>query len=173
VTFHKRNVQVTGTLHIAAHHLIFEYRPPAPADGHAAVKARPKEIWITYPMIAYCVYRPMPAAMRKEPAIRLRCRDFTFVAFHFPDETQARSVYDTIKALTCALGSINKLYAFSYNPPPAEKNVNGWQIYDARKEFKRMGISPKEADRGWRLSDINRDYTVCSLQHRPALPPPH
>ena len=96
----------------------------------------------------------------KDHAIRLRCRDFTFVAFHFSDETQARSVYDSIKALTCGLGSFDKLYAFTYDPPPIEKSINGWQIYDARKEYRRMGISPKGADRGWRLTDINRDYEV-------------
>lgn len=102
----------------------------------------------------------MPAVLRQDHAIRLRCRDFTFVAFHFSDETQARSVYDSIKALTCGLGSFDKLYAFTYDPPPIEKNINGWEIYDARKEYKRMGISPKGADRGWRLTDINRDYEV-------------
>lgn len=111
-------------------------------------------------MIAFCLYKPMPPAARQAPSIRIRCRDFTFVAFHFNDETQARNVYDSIKALTCGLGSFGKLYAFSFEPPPAEKTVDGWQMYDARKEFKRMGISPKEPDRGWRISDINHDYTV-------------
>ncbi|CAD0110725.1 unnamed protein product [Aureobasidium uvarum] len=162
VTLHKKNVQVIGTLHISTHHLIFEHRPDASANSQAPAKSqgRVKEMWITYPMIASCVYRPMPAVLRQDHAIRIRCRDFTFVAFHFSQETQARSVYDSIKALTCGLGSFSKLYAFTYDPPPTEKNINGWQIYDARKEFKRMGISPKGADRGWRLTDINRDYEV-------------
>ncbi|KAI5245146.1 phosphatases II [Aureobasidium subglaciale] len=158
VTLHKRRIQASGTLHILTHHLIFEHRLTTPTDPQAPAKARAKEIWITYPMIASCVYRPMPVTLRQPHAIRLRCRDFTYVAFHFSDETQARSVYDSIKALTCGLGSYNKLYAFSYDPPPIEKTINGWQVYDARKEFRRMGISPKGADRGWRLSDINRDY---------------
>ncbi|KAH0361858.1 protein phosphatase, partial [Aureobasidium melanogenum] len=162
VTLHRRKEQATGTLHISTHHLIFEHRPDASTKSQnpatAKAKGRVKEMWITYPMIASCVYRPMPAILRQDHAIRLRCRDFTFVAFHFSDETQARSVYDSIKALTCGLGSYDKLYAFTYDPPPIEKNINGWQIYDARKEYKRMGISPKGADRGWRLTDINRDY---------------
>jgi myotubularin-related protein 6/7/8 len=166
VTLHKRTTKVTGTLHLSTHHLIFEHRPDASTNPKAPSKGqgRVKEMWITYPMIASCVYRPMPAVLRQDHAIRLRCRDFTFVAFHFSDETQARSVYDTIKALTCGLGSFSKLYAFTYDPPPIEKNINGWQIYDARKEFKRMGISPKGADLGWRLTDINHDYEV-RFQH--------
>ncbi|THV85165.1 phosphatases II, partial [Aureobasidium pullulans] len=159
VTLHKKNNSITGTLHVATHHLIFAHYPPASADSPAPAKGRAKEIWITYPMIAYCVYRPMPAILRQDHAIRIRCRDFTFMAFHFSDEAQARGVYDSIKALTCGLGSFNKLYAFNYKSPEIEKAVNGWQIYDARKEYKRMGISPKGADRGWRLSNINSDYT--------------
>ena len=76
----------------------------------------------------------------------------TFRRVTFPDSTALVSK------------RFDKLYAFTYDPPRAEKNVNGWQLYDARKEFKRMGISPKEADRGWRLSDINHDYIVrCQL----------
>lgn len=105
----------------------------------------------------------MPPTSRKPPSIRLRCRDFTFVAFQFTDEALARDVYDTIKALTCGVGRPDKLYAYIYEPPPAEKKVNGWEVYDARKEFRRMGVGPKAPDRGWRLSDINHDYVVCYL----------
>lgn len=71
-------------------------------------------------------------------------------------------MYDSIKAWTCKLGRIEKLYAFSYQPQQPEKEVNGWEIYDARREWKRLGISEKGADRGWRISTINTDYGVRS-----------
>ncbi|GAB7352064.1 hypothetical protein MBLNU459_g2570t2 [Dothideomycetes sp. NU459] len=158
VTLCRRGEQFLGTLHLAQHHLIFSYLPPPPPDVPPAAKQRPRELWITYPIISYCTYRPMPPTSRKPPSIRLRCRDFTFVAFQFADEALARDVYDTVKSLTCAVGRPEKLYAFTYDPPPAEKKVNGWHVYDARKEFRRMGVGPKEADRGWRLSEINHDY---------------
>lgn len=160
----RRGDQVVGRLSLAQHHLVFSYLAPN-ANAPPGTKQRPKELWITYPMISFCTYRPMPPAYRQSSSIRLRCRDFTFVAFQLEDPQQAKKVYDTIRSLTCCLGHIEKLYAFSYNAPPAEKEVNGWEIYDARKEFKRMGIGPKEADRGWRLSDINKDYTVSSNRH--------
>lgn len=34
-------------------------------------------------------------------AIRLRCRDFTFLTFCFDSEQEARGVFDSIKKLTC------------------------------------------------------------------------
>ena len=72
-------------------------------------------------------------------------------------------MYDSIKAWTCKLGRIEKLYAFSYQPQSPEKEINGWQVYDARKEWKRQGISEKGADKGWRVSEINTDYGVGLL----------
>lgn len=162
MTLCRRGDRLAGTLHLAQHHLIFSYLPPAPREAPPPAKQRPKEIWVTYPIISYCTFKPVPAIYRQPSSIRLRCRDFSYLAFQFDDEDKARDVYDTIKSLTC-LNRIDKLYAFKYSPPPAEREVNGWEIYDARLEFKRMGISPKLTDRGWRLSDLNKDYAVCTL----------
>lgn len=41
--------------------------------------------------------------------------------------------------------------------------MNGWDVYDARKEWKRQGISDKSPDKGWRISEINTDYGVGLL----------
>ena len=155
----RRGDRFSGTLYFAEHHLIFSWAQP-PEHGS---KPRTRQVWITYPMIAHCTYRPMPAATRQRPAIRLRCRDFTFVAFQFNDEAAARDSYDTIKSLTCLAGNLRQLHAFSYQPPPEEARCNGWEVYDARREFRRMGIGPKEADKGWRLSEINHDYAVSEV----------
>lgn len=147
-----------GTLHLTAHHLIFSYAPPSTSESTA--KGKHRELWITYPMIAFCTYRPAPPASHQAPSIRLRCRDFVFVAFNFLTEKEARAVYDSIKSLTCKLGRIEKLYAFSYIPQPPEKELNGWNIYEAKKEFARQGIS---ADKGWRITRINANYQVLAL----------
>jgi myotubularin-related protein 6/7/8 len=111
-------------------------------------------------MISHCVLRPSPAASHQSPCIRLRCRDFTFFAFNFIDEKKAREVYDSIRGLSCKLGRLDKLLAFAYAPKPPEDKYNGWELYDARKEFKRLGISSKDSEKGWRISEINRDYKV-------------
>jgi myotubularin-related protein 6/7/8 len=111
-------------------------------------------------MISHCCLKPLPPVLRQEPSIRIRCRDFTFFAFYFPDEKKARDVYDSIRALSCKLGRLDKLLAFSYQPKPPEDQQNGWDIYDARREWKRLGISPKDTEKGWRISEINLEYKV-------------
>ena len=118
-------------------------------------------------MIAFCTYRPAPPASHQAPSIRLRCRDFVFVAFNFLTEKEARAVYDSIKSLTCKLGRIEKLYAFSYVPQPPEKELNGWNIFEPKKEFARQGIG---ADKGWRITRINANYQVRTLYHTKVYP---
>jgi hypothetical protein len=114
-------------------------------------------------MINSCIFRPVPPTSRQTPSIRLRCRDFTFVAFHFNSEGQARDVYDTIRSLTCKLGKIEKLYAFTYIPQAPESKINGWELYNPEKEFARLGIGPKASECGWRISRINIDYKVRAI----------
>ena len=156
----RRGEQVDGTLHLTPHHLIFCHTPPASPDNP---KPKQRELWITYPIIHTCSLRPNPSASRLLSSIRLRCRDFTFVCFCLLDEKKARDVYDSIKAWTCKLGKIEKLYAFSYTPQKPEKDVNGWTVYDAGQEWRRLGLNEKGSDKGWRISKINTDYVVSNL----------
>ncbi|CAN9163504.1 unnamed protein product [Alternaria alternata] len=155
----RRGTRFDGTLHLMPHHLVFSYLPSLPADAPANAKPpRQKEVWITYPMINYCSLKSCPPVLRQEPSIRIRCRDFTFFAFFFPNDKKARDVYDSIRALSCKIGRLDKLLAFSYQPKPPEDQQNGWNIYDARREWKRLGISPKDSEKGWRISEVNLEY---------------
>lgn len=160
MTLARRGEHVVGTLHLTPHHLIFSHVPiPSPDDAPAqGTPIRPRELWITYPIIQFCIFRPSPATSRQLSSIRLRCRDFTFVCFYFANESKARDVYDTIKQWTCRIGRIDKLYAFTYQPPPPEREFNGWELYDARKEWARLGVGSD--GHGWRISEINVDYAV-------------
>jgi myotubularin-related protein 6/7/8 len=152
-----------GTLHLTAHHLILiltlRSRLESPKkQGVKSTKAQPREQWIAYPMIAFCTFRPTPPGASQKSSIRLKGRDFRFLTINIADDKKARDSYESIKGATCKLGSIEKLYAFSYEPPPVERKINGWDIYDAKVEWKRQGISEKGVDRGWRISKINIDY---------------
>lgn len=109
-------------------------------------------------MIAFCTFRPTPHASGLWSSIRIRGRDFKFVTLNIEDSKKAKDVYESIKGATCRLGSVEKLHAFVYDPPPPEKKISGWEIYDAKAEWKRQGISDKGVDRGWRISKINVDY---------------
>lgn len=147
------------------HHLVFSYLPSPPADAPPNSKPpRQKEVWITYPMINYCVLKPCPPVLRQESSIRIRCRDFTFFAFFFPDEKKARDVYESIRALSCKIGRLDKLLAFSYQPKPPEDKQDGWSIYDARREWRRLGISSKDTEKGWRISEVNIEYKVLVMR---------
>ncbi|KAL8746560.1 MAG: hypothetical protein Q9190_001444 [Brigantiaea leucoxantha] len=168
----RRGEQVEGTLHLTPHHLIFCHSPPETTgaeNGNLASKPKPRELWITYPVIQICTLRPAPPASHQPSSIRLRCRDFTFVCFCFTDDKKARDVYDSIKAWTCKLGRVEKLYAFAYQPQTPEKDFNGWDFYKPYREWKRLGISGKNSDKGWRISTINTDYTFSPTY--PALLP--
>lgn len=159
MTLARRGEQVEGALHLTPHHLIFSHVPPISSEDQAkGVTIRPKELWITYPIISFCTLKPAPAASRQLSSIRLRCRDFTFVCFYFNNEQKARDVYDSIRQWTCKSGRLDKLYAFSYQPPPPEKEFNGWDLYDPRKEWARQGLDKENS--GWRISEINNNYEV-------------
>jgi len=164
----RRGERYEGTLHVMPHHLVFTCLPtPPPADAPNTPPPRPREVWITYPLINYCCLKPSPPALRQHASMRIRCRDFTFFAFFFADDGQARAVYDSIRALACRLGRLDRLLAFSYQPKPPEDTHNGWLLYDARREWRRLGISPKHADTGWRISEINAAYQYAETY--PAL----
>lgn len=159
-----------GTLHLTSHHLIFALSPPKSKDAETPPSsAKPKELWITYHIIAYCTFRPTPPGSGLVSSVRLRCRDFTFITFNFDDPQEAREVFESIKSLTCRLGAIDKLYAFTYKGPKTEQVVNGWELYDAKAEWRRQGISSKGMDKGWRISQINVDYAFSPTY--PALLP--
>ncbi|KAJ0422402.1 protein-tyrosine phosphatase-like protein [Aspergillus carlsbadensis] len=157
VTLARRGEQVVGTLHLTPHHIIFSHVPPQPDNAQAqGAVVRPRELWITYPIISFCTYRPTPAVSRQPSSIRLRCRDFTFVCLYFTAESRARDVFESIKSWTCKIGRIDRLYAFSFQPPTPEREVDGWGLYDPRKELARQGVDGN--GHGWRISHINSDY---------------
>ncbi|KAJ1335442.1 myotubularin-related protein 6/7/8 [Microdochium nivale] len=150
----------SSELHLTEHHLIVVISPSKPPDGAdpPAKLQKPRELYIAFPTIDKCIFRPCPSASGRPSSIRLRGRDFVYINFNFADELQAKEAFEWVRNHTCRLGSIEKLYAFSYQPLKQERPFNGWQLYDAKAEFRRQGISSKSIDRGWRISSLNKDY---------------
>ncbi|PHH84183.1 hypothetical protein CDD83_2344 [Cordyceps sp. RAO-2017] len=152
-----------GTLRLTDFHMVF----CAPVNRTGAVNSdsssstKTRERWLTFHMLCYCALRPTPSASRLAPSIRIRCRDFTFVTFNFVENEAAREAFDFIRARTCRLGTVEKLFAFNHKPFESEMRLNGWELYDPKAEFRRQGISEKLADKGWRITHINKDYTFC------------
>lgn len=100
------------------------------------------------------------------------------MCFYFSDDRKARDVFESIKAWTCKLGKIEKLYAFTYRPQGPEKDIvpSGWAVYDPMREWRRQGIGDdlttgKKGNDKWRISTINHDY-VFSPSYPALLPVP-
>ncbi|KAG8161563.1 hypothetical protein KVR01_008550 [Diaporthe batatas] len=159
VTAVARGETTRGCLRLTDYHIIFTAPPLKTEAARDGARERPRESWVAYPMIAACEYRPVPPKSGRDSTMRLRCRDFYFVLFHFKDHQAAQDAFSLIKARTCRLGNIENLHAFNYHAPKTERVINGWQLYDAKAEFRRQGIGGKLQDKGWRVSDLNADYS--------------
>ncbi|RPA86817.1 phosphatases II [Ascobolus immersus RN42] len=164
-----------GSLHITPHHLIFRHEVPKPSPSERPISSPSRssssnstttqskplpspqsEIWITYPIISQATRSSTNSSGYS--SLRIRCRDFTFITFHFFVDKDCKDVFESIKALSCKT-SLERLYAFFYKPPPQEAKYNGWELYDAKREYERMGVGT--TTKAWRFSNINADYSFC------------
>lgn len=145
-----------GHLHLTTHHMIFR-------DSHSS-----REIWLCYPMIFEAERRPY-APLFGHSCIRIRCRDFTFLALDIASEQDSVAVFESIMKLTC-INNIDRLYAFMYKPGSLEKVHNGWTLYDPVKEFMRMGSF---AHKKWRVTTVNKDYTFSPSYPAVLVVPEH
>ncbi|PKY45005.1 phosphatases II [Rhizophagus irregularis] len=145
VQLEKSGEVVVGTLHLTTHQMIFKY-----SDNK-------EELWISYPIIHTVERRPPTSEPRYWPLL-IKCRNFIFVTISVPVEKEAIDVFDTIQKLTC-ISSISQLYAFYYKPEKEFRCKDGWEVYDTRKEFTRMGVFAKSS--AWRFSSINENYMIC------------
>jgi len=141
-TLRRLGHQLRGTLHLMKHHMVF--------------KAENREIWICYPIIA--------ELSRTQSTIRVVCKDFMFLAFDFDAESDCRLALETIDQLR-QVSCVDELYAFVYSPASLERTFNGWTIYDAEREYARMGAL-EGAEPKWRLSAANANHALCSTYPR-------
>lgn len=112
------------------------------------------EIWISYPIIS--------SVEKKNGVIRIRCRDFTYLALHFHNEPEAKDVFDSIQKL-CCLPTVERLYAFFYKPGKSERRFNGWAAFNPQQEFGRQGAFAKNK---WRMTSLNENYALCATYPR-------
>ncbi|KAK0711412.1 protein-tyrosine phosphatase-like protein [Lasiosphaeris hirsuta] len=150
-----------GDLDLSDFHIVFRFPPSSEIISNPTLKKKAKQVWFAFHIISQCTLRQMPPGPGIPSSIRIQFRDFTYVSFNFEDDKQARDAWEWIRFRTCKLDRVDKLLAFNYSPPQGspEFKINGWDLYDARAEFRRQGISEKSADLGWRITAINKDYS--------------
>ncbi|KAJ3805998.1 phosphatases II [Lentinula aff. lateritia] len=141
----KGGTTFSGTIHLTAHHLIFQY------EG-----GKEKEMWVPYPLIS--LVTRLPQTLQGQCPVTFHCRNFETFSLEFSAESDAADVFDSVKELTVA-PSVYHLYAFFYSPNPPFPTQNGWSIYSPREEFGRMGVGTRT--KAWRFTDINKDYSFC------------
>ncbi|KAF8511020.1 protein phosphatase [Hysterangium stoloniferum] len=135
----------TGTLHLTAHHIIYN------TDG-----AVDSEMWVPYPLIS--LVTRLPQTLHGLTPLSFRCRTFETFTLSFSNEQDALDVFDSVKELTVTT-SVTQLYAYNYEPNPPLPTKTGWSLYSPREEFARMGVGSRT--KAWRFTDINKDFTFC------------
>lgn len=115
--------------------------------------------------------------------IRIQCKDFTYYSFDFANDGICTDVFQKLSALITlpkAKSDILKFYAFSYNPNKLESGLSpkGWDLYNAEKEYSRLGLTATSGNKSkglndneinesnepegfWRISNINDNYSFC------------
>ncbi|KAM3912322.1 phosphatidylinositol-3,5-bisphosphate 3-phosphatase MTMR8-like isoform 2-T2 [Leptodactylus fuscus] len=134
-----------GTLYLTATHLIY-------VDAVAGVR---KETWIAHHHISSIEKQGLSTTGC--PLI-IHCKNFRVVHFVIPRERDCHEVYTSLLKLSQPV-KYEDLYAFSYNPKPdQEERLMEWKLIDLEMEYIRMGMPNKY----WVLSDINKDFKVCT-----------
>uniref|UniRef100_A0A8D2MQ16 Myotubularin phosphatase domain-containing protein n=1 Tax=Zonotrichia albicollis TaxID=44394 RepID=A0A8D2MQ16_ZONAL len=135
----------SGTLYLTATHLIY-------VDTSAEVR---KETWILHHHI--CSVEKLPLTTAGYPLL-IHCKNFHVAHFVIGQERDCHDVFTSLLKLSQPVKP-EELYAFSYNPKMSrESREMGWKLIDLKLDYQRMGI-PNDC---WEITDINKDYEVCS-----------
>eukprot|EP01105_Mastigella_eilhardi_P003332 TRINITY_DN1428_c0_g1_i3.p1 TRINITY_DN1428_c0_g1~~TRINITY_DN1428_c0_g1_i3.p1 ORF type:complete len:1095 (-),score=216.73 TRINITY_DN1428_c0_g1_i3:804-3977(-) len=121
------------------------------------------EQWVPLACIASAKWKKTA----KERTCTLRCKDFRSLLLRFnTSQEECANKFEELLERLVFPGTATGLFAFSYgtsvmpttpHPKGAGDSNNGWQIYDAVTEYKRLGIP----NTYWRISDINYTYERC------------
>ncbi|NWR38716.1 MTMR8 protein, partial [Tachuris rubrigastra] len=134
-----------GTLYLTATHLIY-------VEASAEVR---KETWILHHHIASVEKLPLTTAGYP---LLIHCKNFHVAHFVLGQERDCHDVFTSLLKLSQPVKP-EELYAFSYNPKMSKENREiGWKLIDLKLDYQRMGI-PNDC---WEITDVNKDYEVCS-----------
>ncbi|XP_071380819.1 myotubularin-related protein 9 isoform X1 [Centroberyx affinis] len=92
--------------------------------------------------------------------ITIKCKDLCVLQLDIPGMEQCLNIAHSIETLS-SLDCVSEMYPFFYRPP--DLNLpDQWGLSTPEKHYAQM----EELHDRWRLSDVNRDYSVC-----PSYPP--
>ncbi|NXM72718.1 MTMR9 protein, partial [Serilophus lunatus] len=133
---------VEGTLCLTGHHLIFSSR------RHDAAE----ELWLLHSNIDSSEKRFVGSL----GTLVIKCKDLRIIQLDIPGMEECLNIASSIEALS-TLDSVTLLYPFFYRPM-FDILEDGWSSFLPEQEFELLSSVTDE----WRLSCINRDFSVCA-----------
>ncbi|XP_042356361.1 myotubularin-related protein 9 isoform X2 [Plectropomus leopardus] len=92
--------------------------------------------------------------------ITIKCKDLRVLQLDIPGMEQCLNIAHSIETLSC-LDRVSEMYPFFYRPADVSLQ-DQWGLSSPEKHYNQM----KELHDRWRLSTVNRGYSVC-----PSYPP--
>ncbi|KAK7475886.1 hypothetical protein BaRGS_00032854 [Batillaria attramentaria] len=139
-----------GTLCVTGHQLILSSR----RDDH-------EELWLLHSRVDSVEKRLSGAG----GTLTLKCKDFVLLQLDIPTAEDCLNVAVSIEQLS-NIDDISLKYPFFFRPM-FEVLENGWDAFQPEIEFARY----KEVSEDWRLSYVNKDFSVCpSYPHAVIVP---
>ncbi|KAM6973277.1 myotubularin-related protein 9 [Aplochiton taeniatus] len=92
--------------------------------------------------------------------VTIKCKDLRVFQLDIPGMEQCLNIAHSIEALS-SLDCASEMYPFFYRPQDLSLK-NQWGLSNPVKDFAQLGESQDK----WRLSEVNKDYSVC-----PSYPP--
>ncbi|KAG7463187.1 hypothetical protein JOB18_009160 [Solea senegalensis] len=87
--------------------------------------------------------------------LTLKCKDLRVLQLDIPGMEQCLNIAHSIETLSC-LDRVSETYPFFYRPPDLSLQ-EPWGLSSPEKYFNHT----KELHGSWRLSSVNREYSVC------------
>ena len=154
----KQNVKYSGTLMITNYRILLERKFQAKDSGAD---------WISVPLTSVSNIIKVKAKERelRKHCLDIFCKSVRKVTVGFVDSDQ-RNINFRILMDTISLHTLSALFAFVHATGDFGNELDvpfpGWDIYDAKVEYARMGIMNFNEERyGWRLTNINQNYEIC------------
>uniref|UniRef100_H3AX09 Zgc:154055 n=1 Tax=Latimeria chalumnae TaxID=7897 RepID=H3AX09_LATCH len=132
---------VKGTLCLSSHHLLLCSR----TEGST-------ELWLLLRNIDAVEKR----CVGSSGTITLKCKDLSILQLDIPGMEECLNVASSIEALS-SLDSASVMYPFFHRPLDMALK-EGWDLYSPEQEF----TSLHHQTDFWRLSYVNKDFSVCS-----------
>jgi len=145
---------VECTLCLTSHHLIF--------------KSKKDELWIMHSNIDLLEMKLRENNTRFQ--LIIKCKDFQIITVEFNQLNHLQSIFKSLDALSNITSESMKLPFFHL----MKTNSNdGWTWFSIDKEYEFFFSSSSNNDdsNGWRITDINANFSVCSTYPQKLIVP--